>query len=168
MGKFPKILIALLLCASLLCGCSLMPDMLPPIEVKAGDLTMTLPGYFENMVGDDMADQAGNFFLYQYSEIMITGLRDDYSVFEEVPTLEEYAQGLITMSSGQISSQVEIIDGMVTFTYRQLENSESYTYITAVFAGTEAFWMVTAGCKTVNFDLAKDKLVEIMKTAKVA
>ena len=167
MGKFPKLFVALLLCCALLGGCAMLPGQLPPIEVTAMDLTMTLPGYFENMV-QDSASQVEGFFAYNYSEIMITGLRDDYSLFEEVPTLEEYANQLIAMSSGQITSEVEIIDGMTTFTYRQLENSESYTCITAVFAGTEAFWMVTACCKTVNFDLAKDKLVEIISTTKVA
>ena len=103
-----------------------------------------------------------------YSEIMITGLRDDYSVFEEIPTLEEYANQLIAKNSDKITSEVEIIDGLTTFTYRQLESSDSYTCITAVFAGTESFWMVTACCKTVNFKSAKDKLVEILKTTVIA
>jgi hypothetical protein len=164
MGKFPKALVCLLLCCSLLCGCTMELD---PIVVNEMDLTMTLPGYFEDMSENATVDVEG-FFAYQYSEIMITGLRDDYSVFEEIPTLEEYATQLIANSSEMISSEVEIIDGLTTFTYRQLENSDSYTCITAVFAGTEAFWMVTACCKTVNFKSAKDKLVEILKTTVVA
>ena len=164
MGKFPKALVCLLLCCSLLCGCTMELD---PIVVNEMDLTMTLPGYFEDMSENATVDVEG-FFAYQYSEIMITGLRDDYSVFEEIPTLEEYATQLIANSSEMISSEVAIIDGLTTFTYRQLENSDSYTCITAVFAGTEAFWMVTACCKTVNFKSAKDKLVEILKTTVVA
>ena len=164
MGKFPKALVCLLLCCSLLCGCTMELD---PIVVNEMDLTMTLPGYFEDMSENATVDVEG-FFAYQYSEIMITGLRDDYIVFEEIPTLEEYATQLIANSSEMISSEVEIIDGLTTFTYRQLENSDSYTCITAVFAGTEAFWMVTACCKTVNFKSAKDKLVEILKTTVVA
>ena len=164
MGKFPKALVCLLLCCSLLCGCTMELD---PIVVNEMDLTMTLPGYFEDMSENATVDVEG-FFAYQYSEIMITGLRDDYSVFEEIPTLEEYATQLIANSSEMISSEVEIVDGLTTFTYRQLENSDSYTCITAVFAGTEAFWMVTACCKTVNFKSAKDKLVEILKTTVVA
>ena len=167
MGKFPRILICLLLCCTMLCGCSMLPDVLPPIEVKAMDLTITLPGYFENMV-EDSAQEVEGFFAYNYSEIMITGLRDDYSVFEQVPTLEEYANQLIANNSHQISSEVEIIDGLTTFTYRQLENAESYTCLTAVFAGTEAFWMVTACCKTINFESARAKLIEIIKTTQVA
>ena len=163
MGKFPKILLCLLLCCSLLCSCSMELD---PIVVSEMDLTMTLPGYFEDLVTDETAAQIEGFFMYGYSEIIITGLRDKYEIFDVVPTLEEYANGLIENS--EVSSQVEIVDGMTTFTYRQLDNSESYTYITAVFAGTDAFWMVTAGCKTVNFDSARDKLVEIMKTTVVA
>ena len=164
MGKFPKALVCLLLCCSLLCGCTMELD---PIVVNEMDLTMTLPGYFEDMTENATVDVEG-FFAYQYSEIMITGLRDDYSVFEEIPTLEEYATQLIANSSEMISSEVEIIDGLTTFTYRQLENSDSYTCIAAVFAGTESFWMVTACCKTVNFKSAKDKLVEILKTTVVA
>ena len=167
MGKFPKILVCLLLCCSLLCGCSTISLELDPIVVNEMDLTMSIPGYFEDMTANAAVDIEG-FFAYQYSEIVINGLRDDYSVFEEVPTLEEYANQLIANNSGQIIAEVEIIDGMTTFTYRQLEGTDSYTYITAVFAGTEAFWMVTACCKTINFKSSKDKLVEILKTTVVA
>lgn len=167
MGKFPKIFVSLLLCCSLLCGCSVFSMELDPIVVNEMDLTITLPGYFEDMTEQSTVNVDG-FFAYQYSEIMITGLRDDYSVFEEIPTLEEYANQLIAKNNEQISSEVEIIDGLITFTYRQLENSESYTCLTAVFAGTEAFWMVTACCKTINFESAKAKLVEIIKTTQVA
>ena len=165
MGKFPKILISLLLCCALLCSCSMELD---PIVVTEMDLTITLPGYFEDLVTDETASQIEGFFMYGYSEIVITGVRDDYSVFEEIPTLEEYASQLIANNSEQISSEVEIIDGLTTFTYRQLENSDSYTCITVVFEGTEAFWMVTACCKTINFKSAKDKLLEIIKTTVVA
>ena len=166
MGKLPKILVSLLLCCTLLCGCSLLPGELDPIELKVVDLSMTLPGYFENMVNENTGIEVEGFFMYGYSEILITGLRDAYEVFDQVPTLEGYANQLI--EDNKLSSQIEIVDGLTTFTYRKLENSESYTYMTAVFAGSEAFWMITVGCKTMNFDSAKAKLVEILKTTQVA
>lgn len=166
MSKFPRILVCLLLCCTIFCGCSAMPDSLEPIVVNEMDLTISLPGYFENMVQNETAAQIEGFFMYGYNEIIITGVRDKYELFDTVPTLEEYANGLIENS--QVLSQVEIVDGLTTFTYRQLDNMESYTYISAVFAGTDAFWMVSAGCKTINFDSARDKFVEILKTTQVA
>ena len=167
MGKLPKIFLCLLLCCSLLCGCSFMSEPLAPIVINEMDLTMTLPGYFENMLNEEvMTDDMEGFFAYGFSEISISGLRDDYEVFDKVPTLEEYAKELIAKS--EYTAEVEIIDGMTTFTYRHLNKSESYTSMTAVFAGTESFWMITATCRTINFDSARDKLVEILKTAQVA
>ena len=167
MSKFPKIFLSLLLCATLLCGCSLIPDALDPIIVQEMDLTITLPGYFENMVDESaLTDDMEGFFVYAYTEISFSGLRDDYAVFDEVPTLEEYAKGLIEKS--EYEAEVEIIDGLTTFTYRHLSNSESYTCLAAVFAGTDSFWMVTASCRTINFEASKDKLVEILKTTQVA
>ena len=165
MAKFSKVFICILLCCTLLCSCSSIPDDLDPIVVSNMDMTITLPGYFENMIQGETAEVDG-FFAYGYSEIMITGLRDTYELFETVPTLEEYANSLIENSD--VSAEVEIIDGLTTFTYRQLSNSESYTYFAVVFAGSESFWMITASCTTMNFDTAKDKLLEIIKTTEVA
>ena len=61
MGKFPKALVCLLLCCSLLCGCSMELD---PIVVNEMDLTITIPGYFEDMTANAAADVEG-FFSYQ-------------------------------------------------------------------------------------------------------
>ena len=115
MGKLPKIFLCLLLCCSLLSGCSFMSEPLAPIVINEMDLTMTLPGYFENMLNEEvMTDDMEGFFAYGFSEISISGLRDDYEVFDEVPTLEEYAKELIAKS--EYTAEVEIIDGMTTFT----------------------------------------------------
>lgn len=165
MRNFPKALVALLLCCCMLCGCSLIPDNLEPIVLTVEDLTITMPGYYENLVSSKNANLVEGFFLYGFSEIMVTGIREAYDLFEEVPTLEAYANKLIT--DNELNTQIEVIDGLTTFTYRQLDNGESYTYITAVFAGTDAFWMVHAGCTTLNFEVAKEKLMDILKTIEV-
>ncbi len=166
MAHKAKILICLVLCCSLLGGCSMIPAELDPIVLTVDDLTITMPGYFENLITEQVETEMGGFFLYGYSEIVLTGLRDTYEIFENgIPTLEEYANSLI--QDNEVTSEVEIIDGLTTFTYRQLSKSDSYTYMTAVFAGSEAFWMVTIGCKTLNFDSARDKFIEILKTVVV-
>ena len=166
MARSTKVLVVLILCCSLLCGCSMLPDALDPIVLTVDDLTITMPGYYENYVTELIDTETGGYFVYGYSEITITGLRDSYEVFDQVPTLEGYANKLI--QDNEITAEVEMVDGLTTFTYRQLQNSDSYTYSTAVYAGTDAFWMVTAGCKTLNFDAIKDKLVDILKTVVVA
>ena len=106
------------------------------------------------------------FFAYGYSEIIITGLRDDKSLFEEVPTLEEYCNTVIENSD--VACEIEVIDGLTTFTYYQLNGDKSYTCIAAVYEGTESFWLITATCQTMNYKYAKDKFIEIFKSAQVA
>ena len=175
MPKFPKVLVCLLLACTLLCGCSLIPTELEDIEVNVDELTIYLPGYFKNYV----TEPVDGFFMYGYDEVTVGGFREDYSFFEEIPSLEDYANKMI--ADNELEGQVEIIDGIVTFTFPKLVNDrESYTYLTAVFAGkrdarlgrehavfagTDAFWTIQAGVRTLNFDTAKQMLMDIIKTA---
>ena len=166
MARSTKVLVVLILCCSLLCGCSMLPDALDPIVLTVDDLTITMPGYYENYVTELIETETGGYFVYGYSEITITGLRDSYEVFDQVPTLEGYASKLI--QDNEITAEVEMVDGLTTFTYRQLQNSDSYTYITAVYAGTESFWLVTGSCQTMNFKYAQEKFIEIFSSIQVA
>ena len=95
MARSTKVLVVLILCCSLLCGCSMLPDALDPIVLTVDDLTITMPGYYENYVTELIETETGGYFVYGYSEITITGLRDSYEVFDQVPTLEGYANKLI-------------------------------------------------------------------------
>ena len=167
MSRSAKVIVALILCCSLLCGCSaLIPDEVEYQALTDTDLTITLPSYFENMSAYDDTVPTSGFFAYGYSEILITGLRDDKAQFEAVPTLEEYRDSLIKTSG--IECEIESIDGLLTFTYYQLNGNQSYTCIAAVYEGTESFWLITATCQTMNFKYARDKFIEIFKTVQVA
>ena len=167
MARSAKVLVALILCCSLLCGCSaLIPDEVEYQSLTDTDLTITLPSYFENMSAYDDTVPTSGFFAYGYSEILITGLRDDKAQFEEVPTLAEYCNSLIENSG--IECEIESMDGLLTFTYYQLNSDKSYTCIASVYEGTDAFWLITATCQTMNYKYAKDKFIEIFKTVQVA
>ena len=168
MPKLSKVLVSLvLICALTLSGCaSLFPGEVESDILTFDDLTVALPVYYEDMsIYDDTIPVSG-FFVYGYSEIMITGLRDDKSLFEEVPTLDEYANTLIANS--EVDATVELIDGITTFTYYQLNDSQSYTCFAAVFEGTDSFWMITCSCQTMNFKYVQEKFIEIFKTVQVA
>ena len=168
MSKLSKVITALfLVCALTLSGCaSLIPDVAEAEPITVQDLTVSIPVYFEDMSVYQDSLPASGFFMYGYSEIVLTGLRDDKTQCEEVPTLEEYAKILI--SNSEVDAQVEIIDGLTTFTYFQLKNSQSYTCFAAVFEGTDSFWIVTGSCQTMNFKYAQEKFIEIFKSIQVA
>ena len=168
MSKLSKVITALILiCALTLSGCaSLLPDLVEAEPLTFDDLTVSMPVYFEDMsVYDDTIPTSG-FFIYGYSEIVLTGLRDDKTLFEEIPTLEEYAKTLIANS--EVEAQVETVDGLTTFTYYQLQGSQSYTCFAAVFEGTDSFWVVTCSCQTMNFKYAQENFIEIFKSIQVA
>ena len=94
MSKLSKVITALfLVCALTLSGCaSLIPDVAEAEPITVQDLTVSIPVYFEDMSVYQDSLPASGFFMYGYSEIVLTGLRDDKTLFEEVPTLEEYAK----------------------------------------------------------------------------
>ena len=159
MPKFSRILICFLLIGSLLCGCNIQ---LPDIVVDAGDLTISLPGYFDNY----MEEEVEGFFMYGYDELTIGGFRDDFSNYETIPTAEEYAAMIIADS--EVEATMENIEGLVAFTFPKLVNDkDSYTYLTVVFVGSEAFWTIQAGLRTLNYNVTRDRLIEIIKTTVV-
>ena len=168
MSKLSRVIVSLvLICALTLCGCSsILPAEMEDQVLTFDDLTISMPVYFEDLTQFDDSIPTTGFFVYGYSEIVLTGLRDDKSLFEEVPTLEEYGKTLIANSN--VNSQIEIIDGLTTFTYYQLNNNQSHTCFVALFEGTDAFWMITGSCQTMNFKYAQEKFIEIFKSIQVA
>ena len=163
-----KALVCLVLIFALtLSGCaSLIPDNMDAQVLTFDDLTISMPVYFEDMSVYDDAIPTSGFFIYSYSEIILTGLRDDKTLFDEVPTLEEYAKQLIANS--EVEAEVQVIDGLTTFTYYQLKNNQSYTCFAAVFEGTDSFWLVTGSCQTMNFKYAQEKFIDIFSSIQVA
>ena len=104
--------------------------------------------------------------MYGVYEITITGIREGFELFDKVPKLEEY--GNLIISNNSLSSALQQEDNLTTFTYSKIEGKTSYTYLAAIYEGSEAFWLVQAGCKTENFEDTRESLMTYLKSVKVS
>ena len=164
MNRPLKILICVVLVFFCLCGCTKIDTMTEDQTHTFTDLSITLPGYFENRLHSDYT--ARDTFMYGVYEITITGIREGFELFDEVPKLEEY--GNLIISNNSLSSALQQEENLTTFTYSKLEGTTSYTYLAAIYEGSEAFWLVQAGCKTENFEDTRESLMTYLKSVTVS
>lgn len=163
MNRSAKILVVLLLICALLCGCSKADTLTEDQTLTFMDLSITLPGYFEDQT--NAAYATDGTFMYGIYEISVTGVREAYELFDEVPDLEEYGNMLIQGNNLDTALQQE--DGLTTFTFTVLDGETSYTYLAAIYEGTDAFWLVQTSCKTQNFDQSRESFLTYLKSVTV-
>lgn len=159
MRKF-RVLLCLLLIGCTLCACTQMRAMTGEQTVTVNDLTITLPGYFENQLSQTLS--VDNTFMYGIYDISVTGVREDFSLFDQVPTLEEYTQMLLT--GNHLDSIPYQEDGLTLFIYSVENSGHSFTYLTAVYEGSSSFWLVQAGCKSSEFESSRNNFQTYLKS----
>ena len=164
MSRFTKILVCLLLVCCCLCGCTKINTMTEDQTLTFMDLSITLPGYFENRLHSDYTDK--DTFMYGTYEINITGVRESKTLFDQVPELEEY--GNLLIANNNLSSTLQQEEGLTTFTFSMLEGKTSFTYLAAVYEGSDSFWLVHISCKTENFDTSRDTFLTYLKSVTVS
>ena len=164
MSRAVKILVCLILTVCCLCGCSKIETLTEDQTLTFMDLTITLPGYFENRLHSDYT--AKDTFMYGIYEITVTGIRENKELFEEVPTLEEY--GNLLISGNNLSSTLEQEEGLTTFTFSLMDGKNSFTHLAAIYEGAESFWLVQVSCKTENFEDSRDGFLTYLKSVTVS
>ena len=164
MNRIAKILVCALLVCCCLGGCAKIDTLTEDRTLTFHDLTITLPGYFENQLSSSYTGQ--DTFMYGVYEISVTGVREEFALFDEIPSLEEYGNKLI--STNNLNTFLEQEEGLTTFTYSYMDGTTSYTYLAAVYEGSQAFWLVQASCKTENFDSTRDALFTYLKSVTVS
>lgn len=155
-------LLALVLALLLLVGCTL-----PDKTVSCEDLTISLPGHFVDLSDQDVAQSMT--FLYGFGTVAVMGLREARSELEaNYPniTLEQYAKSIIAVS--RLDCVLTQRDGLYTFTYTAAADSLSFTYLSAVYEGTDAFWVVQAYCLTEEFPKNEASLWQYLLSVKVS
>jgi hypothetical protein len=78
---------------------------------------------------------------------------------------KDYADLYIRVN--KLSTSVVEKDGLVTFTYTAEADGQSFTYLSAVFANAEHFWLVQTYCYTENFEKNEADFMECLKSIKV-
>ena len=103
----------------------------------------------ENFIEKDHASHTSGY----YSEsISVITLKEEFSLqegFEDL-TLPEYAQ--LAIDANGISSQVNTVEGLVTFEYNKQINGKDNTYHAYVFKASDAFWLIQFVCESKNYE----------------
>ena len=164
MSRFTKILVCVILVVGCLCGCSKIDTLTEDQTLTFMDLSITLPGYFEDRLHSDYT--AKDTFMYGVYEITVTGVREDKTLFDQVPTLEEY--GNLLISGNNLSATLQQEDGLTTFTFSLMDGKNSFTHLAAIYEGTGAFWLVQFSCRTENFDDSRESFLTYLKSVTVS
>ena len=164
MRRFVKTFVCVLLVVCCLCGCSKIDTLTEDQTLTFMDLSITLPGYFENRLHSDYT--AKDTFMYGVYEITVTGVREGKALFDQVPTLEEY--GNLLISGNQLSSTLQQEEGLTTFTFSLMDGKTSYTHLAAIYEGSDSFWLVQISCKTENFEDSRESFLTYLKSVTVS
>ena len=156
-------LIALMAALSLLLtGCGIT-QLLEDQTINYGDLTMTLPGYYQDYSQQEFAQNYS--FVYGFNDVAIMGLREEITLFTSYGsdlTLEEYAQMVI--DGNGLNCEVETVDGLITFSFTSENSGQTHAYLAAVYQSARAFWLIQIGCLENNYENNREKFINILKT----
>ena len=115
---------------------------------------------------------SGVTFLYSNSNIMIAGLREDFSMFEEYGynigefSLEEYGD-LIRQGNEREDPFVEDKYGNLYITYFNSANDDDFYYHSVIYKGSDAFWLVHFACYSEYWMLYEDEFQLLADTVTV-
>ena len=159
MKKLIPVLLALVLCISVLSACSAKETTAPHAHE---DLTIRIPLDYIDLSDEDFAE--GLSFIYGLDPIAVNGLREEKATFEAYGLeldLESY--GKFLCMSNNVSCQPEQTDGIWTFSYE----ANGYTYVVTLWETEEAFWAVQAYCPTESYTKVSSQMWEILSSVTV-
>ena len=167
MKKLISLCLVLVLLASVLSGC-VFSQLLGDKELTFDDLTITVPGMYLDMVS--IAGNPDLAFLYGFNDTAVLGIQESISDVQgsfgtTLRSAKDYADLYIRVN--KLSTSVVEKDGLVTFTYTAEADGQSFTYLSAVFANAEHFWLVQTYCYTENFEKNEADFMECLKSIKV-
>ena len=154
MRKHFVLLLALVLCITLLSGCGAKETSAPH---KYEDLTIRLPLEFLDLSGEAYAAEYD--FLWGSEFMTVSGLRDEKSLFEAY-NLNIEGYGMLVMVLNDLDCTLTQTDGIWNFSYE----SDGYTYLVTLRETEKAFWTVQAYCPTEEYSQVQDQMWEILRS----
>lgn len=109
----------------------------------------------------EMKDAAGFTMGYASKDAVVLGLKESFSLMEglENYTLQEYGQ-LVLQANGMTDRSLLEKDGITYFTYDydNTEVNEQYRYVSCLYKGTDAFWLVQFAVETEDYPEYEDDI----------
>ena len=159
MRKHFVLLLALVLCITLLSGCGAKETTAPHTYE---DLTIRLPIEFLDL---SQASYAAEYdFMWGLDPVIVSGLRDEKARFETAGldlSLEDY--GTLILQSNGVSSSLYHTEELLHATYEKSE----YIYVVTFWETKNAFWTVQAYCPQEDYQQVIPQIQEILSSVSV-
>lgn len=137
-----------------------------PKEFTSNGMTVTLTDAFKE------ASYEGYTVCYESKDVAVFVLKESFSIQEGFGDLsvDDYAELVYTANASKNPNAVAKEDGLTVMEYSFLNEQENktYSYYSAMFKGTDAFWLVQFACVEENYEAKRDTFVEWAKTVEFA
>ena len=139
-----RLIVCALALVCLLCGCT---DSQYPegMRLEFDDIAITLPGDFQDMSGENIAEDAD--FLFGRKTLVVMGLAEEKASLKSM-TLGEYTE--YVLQGNGLACEIDSIGDGYLFTYEKPVGDTIYTYTIATYEGTTNFWILQFYCPKEN------------------
>lgn len=170
MKRIISVLLVLVLCVGLFCGCDTLTDVLDSTEAEKAktfefeglSIELTTDFLRMNFVAEEFDFVVGN------EEIAVMGLKvpaDDMDLSDV--TALDYAKTVHSGMEEQNPTEVTELGGIPTFQYEALSDEDELQRFAVMFyKGNNCFWVVMFGAETDDFAENYDEICKYAKTVK--
>ena len=115
---------------------------------------------------------SGYTLCFDSADVAVFVLKESFNEFvgKDIPnTVEEYAEIVRASNHDKQPSEITNIDGLVTmeYSFHNSENGTTYKYLSVMFKGSDAFYLVSFATDINKYENAKPHFIDYAKSVKV-
>ena len=150
----------ILLCAVLLFTCSCGVVNTEPKTFSKSGMTIELTNAFSEK------EVVSYTATYQSMDIIVLALKEEFTLFgTDTMTLNEYAQ--LVLDANLLEAEIITEDSITYFEYAREVNGKNLSYLSCVYRGTDAYWLIQFSCDTSNYTKLKETMLQYAATVQV-
>lgn len=119
-------------------------------EFTCQDLKMTVPSGMRDVTGGEQWSEYT--FTLDSSEVAIFGLKEDFDLFDDSITLEEYADLVVQANQLDVRPIQRSTGDYLYFQYNNQTDEGIYRYLCGVYKGKDGFWMVQVASLLTDYE----------------
>ena len=131
-------------------------------EFTSNGMTLTLTDEFRETTYE------GYTVCYESKDVAVFVLKESFSLQAGLGdmSIDDYAELVYKANASKSPSDISKEDGLISFEYSFLNEQENqtYSYYSAMYKGTDAFWLVQFACKEDLYEAKRPTFIEWAKT----